>query len=377
MYEILVYLEDRDYQDEISTLFTFSNFEVTVSHNINEVVEITSEELLDLVMIWPADSENVKTLIDELKKNDLEYLPVLAIIVDKDQIEKIVSLQITDYVLLPAPREEFYTVITDIIEDIDVQSTVLEGMHWQGSLEEYNVIDLFQMIDENKNDAELILSSGDKNANIYFKKGKLVHAKLEGFAGEAALHKIVFWSEGNFRIKFNDQSFIEDSIQSTNQEILLILAHDLSEFDRVYRGLPDLFEHLIVNPFTEMANISAIQKKILNKCKSPISIFDLLLEFQEENKLIISELKGLLGKNSIGRKKEVESLISEEQRKRGFSRIMDSISSVFRKKADFEEFAEANEFQNFEETFEKINFEQFKLEEIDKDNIIEKIESLN
>jgi hypothetical protein len=377
MYEILVYLADRDYQDEISNLFTHNNFEVTVSHTINEAMEIVSEELLDLVMIWPADAENVESFTKALKSNELEYLPVLATIVDKNQVEKISSLPVTDYILLPAPREEFYAVIREIIESIDVQATVMEGMHWQGSLEEYNVIDLFQMVSDNNGDAELVLTSANKNATIYFKEGKLIHAELMNFTGEVALHKISFWSKGIFQIKFNSLSSVKKSIQSTNQEILLILAHELSEFDQVYRGLPVLFEDLMVNPFIQLTDISALQKKILSKCKSPISIFSLLLEYSEENKVIIQEIKGLLDKNYIGRKNEIESLIVEEERKKGFNKIVNAISSVFKKKADFEELEPIEDIQHFEEKFEKINFEQFQLGEKDRNSIIEKIESLN
>jgi DNA-binding response OmpR family regulator len=377
MYEVLVYLTDRDYQDEISDLFNQDNFEVTVSHNINEAIEVVSEELLDLVMIWPADTKNIESFINALKSNELEYLPVLAVIVDKDQVEKISSLPVTDYILLPAPREEFYAVIREIIESIDVQTTVMEGMHWQGSLEEYNVIDLFQMVSDDHNDAELVLTCTNRNANIYFKEGKIIHAELMGFEGEAALHKISFWSKGIFQIKFNRLYSVENTIQSTNQEILLILAHELSEFDQVYRGLPHLFNELMANPFKQVTDISSLQKKILNKCKLPISIFSLLLEFDEENKVIIQEIKELFDKNYIGRKNEIESLIVEEERKKGFNKIVNAISSVFKKKTDFETLEQTEVIQNFEERFEKISFEQLQLEEKDKNSIIEKIESLN
>lgn len=377
MHEILIYVLDKDYQDEISTLFSISNYEVNISYDLNEAISIAATELLDLVMIWPADFENTKAFLNEFNKNDLGYLPVLTMIVDKAQVQKISSLPITDYLLLPAPKEEFYAIIQEIIKDIDVQSTIMEGMHWQGSLEEYNLIDLFQMIDESKNDAELILSYNNKNANIHFKEGKIVNAELINFSGEAALHKLIFWSKGNFQIKFHKPSFLKETIQSTNQEILLILAHDLSEFDQIYRGLPGLYEDVLINPITELNDISGFQKKILNKCKQSILIFDLILEFKEENKIIIQELKKLFERNFIGRRNEIEALIIQESKERGLNKIINTISSVFKKKPDIEGMERIQESPYLEESFAQINFEHFQLEETDKRNIRKKIESLN
>ena len=66
----------------------------------------------------------------------------------------------------------------------------------------------------------------------------------------------------------------------------------------------------------------------------------------------------------------------EEERKKGFTKIFSSISSVFKKKMDLQE-SEETHIQEIEERLEKINFEHFNLEEKDKNNIIEKIESLN
>lgn len=377
MNEILIHVLDKDYQDEISTLFNISNYEVAISYDLNEAISIAATELLDLVMIWPADYENTKAFINELNKNDLGYLPVLTIIVDKTQVQKISSLPITDYLLLPAPKEEFYAIIQEIIKDIDVQSTIMEGMHWQGSLEEYNMIDLFQMIDESKNDAELILSYNNRNANIHFKEGKIINAELMNFSGEAALHKLVFWSKGNFQIKFHKPSSLKETIQSTNQEILLIMAHDLSEFDQIYRGLPGLYEDVLINPFIELTDISAFQKKILSKCRQFILIFDLILEFKEENKIIVQEVKNLVERNFIGKRNEIEALIIQESKERGLNKIINTISSVFKKKSDIEGMETIQESQYLEESFAQINFEHSQLEEIDKRNIRKKIESLN
>jgi hypothetical protein len=380
VYEVLIHLFDRGYEDEVNELFEGNrDFEATVTYDIPGTIATASEELMDLVLLWPADVNKAESLLKSLKDNDLKYLPVIALIENKDQAKELLSLQITDYMVLPIPRKEFFAVLNETVKDLDVQSTVMEGMNWQGSLKEYNLIDLIQMVEDVKNDAELILSSNGKTARVYFKEGKLVHAELLNLSGELVLHKLIFWSKGNFQIKFSRQVSLDSSIESANQDILLTLAHDFSEWDKHYRDLPDLFEEIVVIPFTTRFEQSALQRQILAKCEHPISIFDLLLILREENTVIIQELKKLFEANLVGKRHEVELLVAQQQSDRGFSKIINTIASVFKKKeesAGIENIELYGDSGNFEEKNVGINFEHFHLAKEEKENIIKKIEAL-
>jgi len=380
MYEVLIHLFDEGYDDEVRNLFQGNeDFDAIVTHDIADAIATASEELLDLVLLWPAEVQKTEALLKVLTDNDLRYLPIIALIESKDQVRDLLSLPITDYMVLPILREEFFTILNETVKDLDVQSTVMEGMNWQGSLKEYNLIDLIQMIEDVKDDAELTLSSTGKTANIYFKEGKLIHAELLSFNGEFVLHKLIFWSKGSFQTKFSRQVSVENSIESANQDILLTLAHDFSEWDKHYRNLPDLFEEIIVNPFTEPPELSLLQKEILSKCENPISIFDLLLLFEDENTTIIQELKMLFQTNLIGKRREIESLVVQEQRGQGFTKIFSTIASIFKKKEELSEIKDIgiyDETGSAEEEIAGINFEHFRLAEGEKENIIKKIDAL-
>jgi len=329
--------------------------------------------------MWPADRSKTEALLKALKDNDLKYLPVIALIEDKEQANDLLSLPITDYIVLPIPRREFFAVLDETVKDLDVQSTVMEGMNWQGSLKEYNLIDLIQMVEDVKNDAELILSSSGKTARVYFKEGKLVHAELLNLSGEFVLHKLIFWSKGNFQIRFSRQVSLDSSIESANQDILLTLAHDFSEWDKHYRDLPDLFEEVVVNPFSMRFEQSALQRQILTKCENSLSIFDLLLLLHEENTVIIQELKKLFEANLIGKRQEVESLVAKQQSDRGLTKIINTIASVFKKKGEPSELGDIELYidsNNFEEKNIGINFEHFHLAKEEKENIVKKIDAL-
>lgn len=380
MHEVLVHLIDKDYEKEAQNLFYGSEgFDAIVTHDIADTIATASEELMDLILVWPAEVKKTEELLKALTDNDLRYLPVIALIENKDQVKELLSLPITDYMVLPLPREEFFRILSEIVKDLDVQSTVMEGMNWQGSLKEFNLIDLIQMVEDVKDDAELTLTSTGKTANIYFKEGKLIHADLLNFEGEFVLHKLIFWSKGSFQIKFSRQVTVENSIESANQDILLTLAHDFSEWDKHYRDLPDIFEEIIVNPFTEPPELSHLQKEILSKCESSTSIFDILLMFKDENTTIILEVKKLFETNLIGRRREIESLVVQEQSGRGIARIFTTIASVFKKKEDspgIKDIEIYDEYGSAEEQGAGINFKHFCLAKEEKENIIKKIDAL-
>lgn len=380
MYEVLIYLLDEGYDNEVRNLFRGNdNFDAIITHDMADAIVTGAEELMDLVLIWPAKIDKTKELLKVLAENDLRYLPVIALIEDKEQVKEILSLPITDYISLPIPQEEFFIILNEIVKDLDVQSTVMEGMNWQGSLKEYNLIDLIQMVEDVKDDARLTLSSTGKTANVYFKDGKLIHAELLNFVGELVLHKLIFWTKGSFQIKFSRLVSVENSIESANQDILLMLAHDFSEWDKHYRNLPDQFDEIVVNPFTEPQEVSPLQKEILSRCESPISIFDLLLLLEDENTVIIQEIRKLFETNMIGKRREIESLVISEQKGHGFTKIFSSIASVFRKK---EELSEIKDIGTYDEPggsdreIAGINFEHFCLAKEEKQNIIKKIDAL-
>ena len=59
--------------------------------------------------------------------------------------------------------------------------------HWRGSVEEFDLIDLTQMIEAGAEDAELILTYRDETARIFFRKGQICDALFRSRRGLSAL----------------------------------------------------------------------------------------------------------------------------------------------------------------------------------------------
>ncbi len=337
MYDILIYLLDKKYEKEIHSIFSNEKFDIRIIEEPDRVIELCQQELFDLIMVWAATVTEAQEFLQLLRENNLQYIPVIAVADNDEEEAELLDLAFSDYIKLPLPRTEFFAIIEQCIQDVDPHATVVEGLNWQGSLEEYNLIDLIQMIEASQRDAQLSLNYSDKRAVVYFHKGKVINAQVQNLQGIDALQKLLLWSKGSFTTNLTELESPEDKIKKSNQEILIDLIQKLHNHSQLYQGLPELVEEIVKNPLIDTENLSPLQDKISNFCTNPIAILDLLLSLSETNEEILLELKELLQKGLVGRRQDIEKLVRQEQDKSGFEKFVSSISSIFKKKPDYQE----------------------------------------
>lgn len=348
MHDILIYLLDKESESEVRALFSGEKYNLTIVEDLEQVVEVCQQELFDLLLVWPAGYDKTANLMTLLEVNQFDYIPVIPVLKDDPQPEAFLKLPIVDLLRLPLPKPEFFAIIHQAIKDIDVQASMVEGMNWQGSIEEYSLLDLIQMIENGERDAELILSCENKTGYVYFHKGKLVAAEFQSLHGLEALQKMGFWPKGQFETRLSDQAAVKDEIGSSNQEVLMALLEKMLKLGQLYQGLPELFEEIMKNPLAQPAELTPLQDRIANFCQTPISVFNLLVSLADGNEDILLELKIMMQMGLIGRRQEVEALVREERERGGLSRFFSSISSMFKKKPGAEEIPA---YETFEDEF--------------------------
>lgn len=338
MRDILIYLLNNEYAEEIRYLFSGQQYQVTIVESPEDALEACQQELFDLALVWPASGEATGQFLELLQQEGFRYVPVVAMADEREPLEPLYDLPLAELIRLPVSKQQFYQMIEQIVQDVEVQSTVVEGVNWQGSVAEYGLIDLIQMLETNRRDAELTLSYGEKSGKIYFREGKLINAQFLTLQGLPALKKMLSWPRGHFQTKLAELESQSDEIGLSNQEILMILVEKLLKQEQLFQGLPDLFEEIIKNPLAQAeGELPPLQHRILNYCETPIAIFDILLALRDSNIDIMLELKIMLQQGLIGRKGEVEALVREAESQSGFGKFISSLSSMFKKKEEEEE----------------------------------------
>jgi hypothetical protein len=333
MHDVLVYLLNSESVNEIRKFFDGESYRVTIIEDLDDAVLACRQELYDIAIAWPATYEKTADLITLFDANQLKYMPIVAVTRDEKQLPHLLRLPIAELIKLPIPRLEFFYILDHLLDDIDVHATVVEGANWQGSLAEYNLIDLLQMMESGERSEELVVRCGDHTGEIFFRNGKIVAAKFNELHGMAALYKLAFWPKGQFQTKTAVAPLSEHIIKKSNQEILLDLVETLHKQEQLYEDLPGLEEELLKNPLAPAGQLTPLQDKIASSCEKPLSLFNLLLLLAESNEDILSELKALQQMNIVGERKEVEAQIKEK----GESGLTKMISTLFKKKTTPEE----------------------------------------
>jgi len=75
----------------------------------------------------------------------------------------------------------------------------------KGNLEEISVSNLIQQLCLDKRTVRLVLQHQKYQAEIYFKDGNLVHARMDKLVGEEVIHQVLQWREGIFETQIDKQ----------------------------------------------------------------------------------------------------------------------------------------------------------------------------
>ena len=332
MYDILVYANNLQAIAEIKELFPAPVHQVSVVDEHDEWDAQLPETLFDFALTWEAGPTQVSAFLEKQQAAGLGFVPVIAVTRDIPDADQLFDLPLADVITIPTPRALFMRAIEMLVHGRRRSEDELSGMNWQGSLSEFNLIDLVQMVDASGRSVEARLSQEGLNGRLMFAEGTLVEARFRGLSGMDALRKMAFWTRGSFQIRELEEAVTENEINLENQVILLRLFEVLARQDQLSRDLPDFNVPLLRNPLLEHGELTGLQSKILGECQQAITIFEILQNLDDDGEDILLELKIMLEMNLIGDREEVEKGIREAAEKSNFSKVISSISSIFKRK---------------------------------------------
>src|SRR5688500_13798412 len=147
-------------------------------------------------------------------------------------------------------------------------------MAFQGSLAELHLPDIIQLISVSGKSGVFHLSDGPHHGQIYLHDGKIVHAEIDGAAGEEAVYALAIWSQGDF--KFEPGAPTEQkTISKSNTNLLMEAARRLDEWRVLSKKIPstDMIPEFVVQEHREgQINLNTSEWLILSKIDGQRSI---------------------------------------------------------------------------------------------------------
>ncbi len=110
-------------------------------------------------------------------------------------------------------------------------------MALQGNLEDFELTDVFQLIQLGQKDGGLRIQSEDDVGIVYFKEGIVIHAKTNSIQGEAAIDTILSWRKGRFVFNPNEET-LQRTVDLPIQQVILEAARRIDEMTRIQKLIP-------------------------------------------------------------------------------------------------------------------------------------------
>ena len=184
-------------------------------------------------------------LVQRLRaSDDSAEIPFMFLSSDGSLESKVRGLELgVEYLTKPIYIKEIITRV-----NLELQRKRREGLElktksgktrFAGSLAEMGLVDLLQTIDISRKSGVLRISMGEQRGNVFFDEGRVIDAEVGSLTGDAAIYRLLVWSDGNFEIDFRvlDRP---PTIKSTTQALLMEGMRRLDEWGRMLEQLPPL-----------------------------------------------------------------------------------------------------------------------------------------
>jgi CheY-like chemotaxis protein len=152
------------------------------------------------------------------------------------------ELGVEEYLTKPIFVKEIVIRIKMLLQKRQRESLAKRDIRttFSGSLADMAVVDLIQTLELGRKSGIIhFTSEQSRHGAIYFRNGQIIDAELGRLQGEAAVYRLLGWSDGSFEVEFKTIRR-NDVIQRSNQALLMEGMRRVDEWGRLLEQLPPL-----------------------------------------------------------------------------------------------------------------------------------------
>jgi hypothetical protein len=202
-------------------------------------------------------------------------------------------------------------------------------MALEGNLEDFELTDVFQLIQLGQKDGGLRIQSSEDVGIVYFKGGVVVHAKTNSRKGESAIDSILSWKKGRFVFNPGEET-LEHTVDLPIQQVILEAARRIDELNKLKKLIPsfDVIVKIVEVPEAgvEKIHLKPEEWKVLSFVNGLLTIKEIaqkvnMTEFETSRilyGLISSGLVKTVAKRAPVKQERVEKKeVKKEEKKEG------------------------------------------------------------
>ncbi len=148
-------------------------------------------------------------------------------------------------------------------------------MSLAGDLQEFEITDVFQLIQLGQKDGILRIQTGNDTGIVYFKNCMVAHAQTDTIKGEPAIDVILSWKKGHFVFNPGEET-PQHTVDLPIQQVILEAARRIDELKRIQKLIPsfDVIIEIIEipQPGVERIQLNPREWKVLSFVDGVLSI---------------------------------------------------------------------------------------------------------
>jgi response regulator RpfG family c-di-GMP phosphodiesterase len=192
----------------LKMVLDLEGYEVVTARNVDDAISMAGTCLPDLVIseLFSGNEEEGK-LLEYIRNNpEMEETPFIFLSAINNSATRLAALKsgADDYVGKPYDIREFTLKLEILLKRTKKHKELIPTEKKTGvfgSLKEFSLPDLLQILDYSLKTALVTIKNGDKEGKIYLEDGRIRYIMQNGQSGEDALLEMFQWVEGTFTLE--------------------------------------------------------------------------------------------------------------------------------------------------------------------------------
>ena len=240
---------------EAEPLMAHATMEILAELPVEVSVVGTGREVLEQAQAAQPDLLLLNTVMPELdgfevasalKANPATRdIPIIFMTVRSRMEDKVRGLELgaEDCLVKPIRREELLARVKNVLRRAEAQRAAVppETSLMRGRLEMMSLPNIIQVLEVERRTGLLYLTSAGRSGEILFADGQVTAAMESPRLGDAAVYRLLSWTEGEFALESSEGNLpLEARVSRPNQSLLMEGHRRLDEIPRLRQALPQV-----------------------------------------------------------------------------------------------------------------------------------------
>ncbi len=328
MKDIFILADQEEYFNQFYSYFSLQPFHFSWASRVDETIKLLSIEKPAYIFLVTKNIEIMTDWLTILKNGDYN-IPFICFTahITAEERKMLWDHGALNVIQLPIHKVELEKVLKFLL--LNNEQTKVNGSNkeLEGSLEDLNLIDLIQIIQDEKRTCKLVLEKGNKKGEIEFNKGKVVNARYNNENPVLAVKIMSHWMKGRFSIQPSTRSFIK-RVKLTNQELILECLDHINKQNELMNRITHKEELLYTKPGLSYEDIAPFERNNLLKFKNGYTIKELVDNYSGDGIVLLQHVMKWLRTNTLLTNEEYEKRlkgVQDLESMSGFKKMMNKI----------------------------------------------------